>query len=57
MKSFAAAETRKKPNPEYLFTDVYDKMPPHLEEQLAEMKAHVQQYKEHYPLENHEKMS
>ncbi|XP_041352910.1 2-oxoisovalerate dehydrogenase subunit alpha, mitochondrial-like isoform X2 [Gigantopelta aegis] len=57
MKAFAAAEPRKKPNPEYLFTDVYDKVPPHLQEQLKEMKKHVQQYKEHYPLEQHEKMS
>ncbi len=57
MKSFAAAENRKKPNPEELFSDVYDEMPPTLRRQMQDMKHHVQQYREHYPLEHHDKMS
>ncbi|XP_046370174.2 2-oxoisovalerate dehydrogenase subunit alpha, mitochondrial-like [Haliotis rufescens] len=57
MNSFAAAENRKKPNPEELFHDVYEEMVPHIRRQMQEMKHHVLQYKEHYPLEHHEKMS
>ena len=56
MKSFAEAEPRKKPNPEEMFTDVYDNIPPHLEQQMKQMKEHVLQHKEHYPLERYEKM-
>lgn len=56
LESFQKAEKRLKPNPEYMFTDVYKEMPEHLEKQLQEMKQHVRNYKEHYPLENFEKM-
>ena len=56
MKAFAEAEPRKKPNPEEMFTDVYDTIPPHLEQQMKQMKEHVLQHKEHYPLERYEKM-
>ncbi|ESO94690.1 hypothetical protein LOTGIDRAFT_202459 [Lottia gigantea] len=56
MKSFAEAENRKRPNPEEMFNDVYDILPKHLEEQKNEMKAHVKQYKENYPLEHYDKL-
>ena len=57
MEAFARAEKKKKPNPESLFTDVYDKMTPRLEKQLQAMKSHCTQYKEQYPFDSHEPMS
>ena len=57
MKAFATAEKTKKGNPEELFEDVYDKMPPNLLKQKEDMKEIVNMYKEHYPLEHYEKMS
>lgn len=57
MEAFSKAEKRKKPNPDFLFTDVYDTIPVHLKKQHQEMREHVNQYKEHYPLNNHESMS
>jgi len=56
LKSFAAAEKRRKPSPSLLFTDVYKEVPPHLQKRLKEMKDHVTKYKEHYPLSRHEPM-
>ena len=56
LKAFQAAEKLKKPNPEEMFKDVYKEMTPHLTEQLADMKKHVRQYEEHYPLGQFEKM-
>lgn len=54
MEAFAAAEKRLKPSPRHMFTDVYHDVPPHLQKQYNEMKAHVNKYSEHYPLKNHE---
>ncbi|KAL8622837.1 hypothetical protein ACOMHN_026958 [Nucella lapillus] len=56
MKAFAEAEPRKRPSPEEMFHDVYAELPPHLEQQMNEMKEHVKQHKEHYPLEQYEPM-
>ena len=57
MKAFAEAEPRKRPNPEEMFQDVYQELPRHLQQQMKEMKDHVMSHKEHYPLEQYEKMS
>ncbi|BFZ07623.1 hypothetical protein BsWGS_10662 [Bradybaena similaris] len=57
MKAFAAAESEKRLRPESFFEDVYDEMPSHIRKQMDEMKSHVKQYKEHYPLEHYEPMS
>ena len=57
MKAFAEAENEKKGQPESLFEDVYKEMPPHIAKQMNEMKQHVKQYKEHYPLEHFQPMS
>lgn len=57
MEAFAKAEKRKRPNPEFLFTDVYDDMPPHLQKQMDDMKKHVAKYPQGYPLDAHESMS
>jgi len=55
MESFQKAESKKRPNPELLFTDVYKNMEPHILKQQQAMKQHVTNYKEHYPLDLHEK--
>lgn len=55
MEAFERAEKRQKPNPELLFTDVYEEMTPHLSKQRESMWRHVQQYKEHYPLDLYDK--
>lgn len=57
MEAFARAEKRKKPNPEMLFTDVYDEMPPRIQKQMESMKSHCTQYKEHYPFDDHVPMT
>lgn len=56
MKSFQEAEKRKRPNPEEMFYDVHAELTPDLQKQLAAMKNHVAQHKEHYPLDMYEKM-
>lgn len=55
MEAFEKAERRLKPNPDLLFTDVYEEMTPGLNKQRESMWRHVQQYKEHYPLDLFEK--
>lgn len=54
MEALEKAERRLKPNPELLFTDVYKDLTPQLDEQKEGMVRHLQQYKEHYPLDQHE---
>lgn len=54
MNSFVKAEKLLKPN--YirgLFDDVYDEMPKHLVEQSEDLKKHIEEYKEHYPLNDY----
>ena len=48
LKSFNAAEKRKKPSIKELFTDVYDEVPPHLQLQRTELDRLIKQYPEHY---------
>jgi len=54
MKAFEEAESKKKPNPELLFTDVYKDMEPHILKQQKQMKAHVMKHKDKYPLSSYE---
>jgi 2-oxoisovalerate dehydrogenase E1 component alpha subunit len=56
MDAFARAEAMKKPSPDLMFTDVYKEFTPHLQKQYEQMRRHVQQYKDHYPLDSHDKM-
>ena len=56
MEAFQRAEKKKKPTPDYLFTDVYDELTPQLTRQMRDMKEHVSKYKEHYPLDSYEPM-
>uniref|UniRef100_A0A3Q3AKV4 2-oxoisovalerate dehydrogenase subunit alpha n=1 Tax=Kryptolebias marmoratus TaxID=37003 RepID=A0A3Q3AKV4_KRYMA len=55
MEAFERAERRLKPNVELLFTDVYDELTPGLSRQRESLARHMQQYKEHYPLDLYEK--
>lgn len=50
MTEFSAADKRLLPKLDEMFEDVYKTMPKILQQQMKEMKAHVQKYKEHYPL-------
>jgi 2-oxoisovalerate dehydrogenase E1 component alpha subunit len=56
MEAFSLAEKKLKPNPAYLFSDVYDEMPMHIEKQFNEMKTHLAEYEEHYPIDKFEKI-
>lgn len=51
MEAFEKAEKRQKPMIELLFSDVYEEMTPNLNKQKEAMLRHLQQYKEHYPLD------
>ncbi|XP_075956391.1 2-oxoisovalerate dehydrogenase subunit alpha, mitochondrial [Anarhichas minor] len=55
MEAFEKAEKRLKPSPELMFTDVYQEMTPNLNKQRDSMWRHLQQYKEHYPLDQYVK--
>ncbi|XP_078674634.1 2-oxoisovalerate dehydrogenase subunit alpha, mitochondrial-like isoform X1 [Branchiostoma floridae x Branchiostoma belcheri] len=55
MQAFQRAEKKKKPPPSELFYDTYKEMPPHLQQQREQMRTHVAQYPENYPLDNFEK--
>ncbi|CAD5214670.1 unnamed protein product [Bursaphelenchus okinawaensis] len=50
LKSFAAAEKVKKPPIDVMFSDVYKEVPKHLQKQHEELKQHLAEYGEHYPL-------
>lgn len=56
LEAFNKAEKTLRPNPEEMFHDVYDKLPKSLQKQMMEMKAHVKQYKDQYPVNAYEKM-
>ena len=53
LKSFAAAEKRKKPSVKELFTDVYDELPVHLKEQQEELARLMKKYPKHYDASNY----
>lgn len=48
MDAMKSAEKLPAPPLEDLFSDVYDEIPWHLNEQYEALKAHIQQYPEHY---------
>ena len=52
-EAFAAADERPKPPLSDLFEDVYAEVPPHLEKQQEELKAHVAKYPNEYPTGGH----
>ncbi|KAI8885869.1 Dehydrogenase, E1 component [Backusella circina FSU 941] len=48
LKSFSAAEKRKKPAVKHLFTDVYDELTPNLIRQEKELEELIKKYPEYY---------
>ncbi|XP_066280265.1 2-oxoisovalerate dehydrogenase subunit alpha, mitochondrial-like [Branchiostoma lanceolatum] len=52
LEAFHGAKDRKKPPISDLMTDVYDRMPAHLERQAASMRRHVNIYSEQYPVQD-----
>lgn len=57
LEAFARAEQRKKPSPVVMFDDVYSELPTHLQRQKDELKQHIAQYGDHYPLDSFEPIS
>jgi len=48
IKALNDAEKVAQPHPKHLFTDVFDEVPWHLQEQQEQLKDHLQRYREHY---------
>merc|ERR1719209_2289288 len=55
LQAFARAEKKLKPAWSEMFTEVYDVMPEDLKRQKEEMEAHVDLYRDKYPVQNYEK--
>jgi 2-oxoisovalerate dehydrogenase E1 component alpha subunit len=53
VEAFNKAEKRKKPPVHELFTDVYDTLPPLLQAQEQELRAHLAKYPKDYPVDQH----
>lgn len=47
---FVEAEKKSKPHWKGLFTDVYKEIPDHIRKQMNLMEKHLEEFKEHYPL-------
>ena len=52
LDAMTKAEQQKKPNPLLLFSDVYDRMPSHIREQMTQQVEHMGKYKAHYATED-----
>lgn len=55
LEAFARAESKLKPQWQEMFTDVYRDIPNHLMKQMKYMEEHVEEYKQHYPLDSFKK--
>jgi len=51
IEAIQKAQVEKKANIKHLFTDVFEELPPHLQEQQRELDQHLSKYKEHYRLD------
>lgn len=51
LHALSESERRRKPSIDQMFVDVYSDMPPMLQEQFAEVKAHVQEHAKEYNIE------
>ncbi|XP_025074190.1 2-oxoisovalerate dehydrogenase subunit alpha, mitochondrial [Pogonomyrmex barbatus] len=50
LRVFSEAESKSKPHWKNLFTDVYKEIPDHIRKQMNLMEKHMEEFKEHYPL-------
>ncbi|CAF1061695.1 unnamed protein product [Rotaria sordida] len=57
MEAFANCEKTKRAPISTMFENIYDKMEPHLQRQMKEMKEHVRQNHDHFPLSLYEQSS
>ena len=48
-KVFAEGEKQLKPNPLWIFEDVYSSLPPHLQKQKKQLWSHLSKYQNEYP--------
>lgn len=53
LAEFGAAEKRKKPPIEEMFTDVYHELPWNLQEQKEELRQLLLEHPDKYPIEQH----
>ncbi|KYN01767.1 2-oxoisovalerate dehydrogenase subunit alpha, mitochondrial [Cyphomyrmex costatus] len=51
-RAFEEAERKSKPHWRNLFTDVYKEIPDHIKKQMSLMEKHLEEFKEHYPLQS-----
>uniref|UniRef100_A0A1A9VFM6 2-oxoisovalerate dehydrogenase subunit alpha n=1 Tax=Glossina austeni TaxID=7395 RepID=A0A1A9VFM6_GLOAU len=52
LKQISISEKKLKPNWKELFTDVYNDVPLHLQEQMNELKQNIEENKSYYPVKN-----
>uniref|UniRef100_A0A1B0A378 2-oxoisovalerate dehydrogenase subunit alpha n=1 Tax=Glossina pallidipes TaxID=7398 RepID=A0A1B0A378_GLOPL len=52
LKQISISEKKLKPNWKELFTDVYNDVPLHLQEQMNELKKNIEENKSYYPVKN-----
>ncbi|KAL9919047.1 2-oxoisovalerate dehydrogenase subunit alpha, mitochondrial-like isoform 1-T2 [Glossina fuscipes fuscipes] len=52
LKQISISEKKLKPNWKELFTDVYNDVPLHLQEQMNELKRNIEENKSYYPVKN-----
>ena len=53
-KGLNRARDERKPHLDFMFEDVHSKLTPRLERQKREMLEHLKEYKDYYPLNQHE---
>lgn len=53
LEQLKKSEAKKRPPIDELFTDVYDTIPPHLQEQKQQLAEHLKIYPDRYDLEHH----
>ena len=52
--TFIKGENVLKPNPQWIFEDVYSSLPPHLQKQKKQLWSHLSKYQTEYTLDNYE---
>lgn len=54
LREFSKAEKRLKPDWKVMFSDVYEEIPPHLQEQMTKTEEHLRLHGDKYPLKHYE---
>ena len=53
-KIFTQGDKELKPNPRWIFEDVYSSLPPHLQKQQKQLWSHLSKYQTEYELDKYE---